>query len=122
GFAGYRIERTTRKILNAGANLNERGQVTGLPPGIDPATARLQPGDIILSIDGQILEGRPGGTVFRLLAQKAGQNVRLRIQRGGAEQELEIPVGSFEIATYRIVEGPTPTADQLKIRESWLKR
>ena len=84
--------------------------------------SRLQPGDIILSIDGQVLDGQPGGTVFRLLAQKAGQNVRLRIQRGGGEQALEIPVGSLEIVTYRIVDGPSPTADQLKIRESWLKR
>jgi len=75
-----------------------------------------------LSIDGQILDGQPGGTVFRLLAQKSGQNVRLRIQRGRGEQELAIPVGSLEIGTYRIVDGQSPTADQLKIRESWLKR
>jgi predicted metalloprotease with PDZ domain len=122
GYAGYRAERTTRKISNAGANMNERGQVTSLPPGYGLDPSRLQPGDIILSIDDQILEGQPGGTVFRLLAQKAGQNVRLRIQRGGGEQELEIPVGSVEIVTYRIVDGPSPTADQLKIRESWLKR
>jgi predicted metalloprotease with PDZ domain len=122
GYAGYRAERTTRKIPNAGANLNERGQVTGLPPGYGSEASRLQLGDIILSIDDQILDGQPGGTVFRLLAQKAGQNVRLRIQRGGGEQELEIPVGSLEIVTYRIVDGPSPTADQLNIRERWLKR
>jgi hypothetical protein len=75
-----------------------------------------------LSIDDQILDGQLGGTVLRLLAQKAGQNVRLRIQRGGEEQELEIPVGSLELVTYRLFDGPSPTADQLKIRESWLKR
>lgn len=75
-----------------------------------------------MSIDDQILDGQPGGTVLRLLAQKVGQNVRLRIQRGGEEQELEIPVGSLELVTYRLFDGPSPTADQLKIRESWLKR
>ena len=122
GYAGYRVQRTTRKIPNAGANMNERGQVTGLPPGYGLEPSRLQPGDIILSIDGQLLDGQPGGTVFRLFAQKAGQNVRLRIQRGGGERELEIPVASLEIVTYRIVDGPSPTPDQLKIRESWLKR
>lgn len=44
GYAGYRAERTTRKIPNAGANLNERGQVTGLPPGYGLEASRLQPG------------------------------------------------------------------------------
>jgi predicted metalloprotease with PDZ domain len=122
GYAGYRVERTTLKIPNAGANLNERGQVTGLPPGYDLEASRLQPGDIILSIDDQILDGQPGGTVFRLLAEKAGRKVRLRIQRGGAEQELEIPVGSVEIVNYRLVDSTSPTPEQLKIRESWLKR
>jgi predicted metalloprotease with PDZ domain len=122
GYAGYRVETTTLKIPNTGANLNERGQVTGLPPGYALQASRLQPGDVILSIDGQILDGQPGGTVFRLLGQKAGQNVRLRIQRSGAEQELEIPVGLVEIVSSRLADSPSPTADQLKIRESWLKR
>ncbi len=122
GYAGYRVERTTLKIPNAGANLNERGQVTGLPPGYDSDPSRLQPADIILSIDGQILDGLPGGTVFRRLAEKVGQKVRLRIRRGDVERELEIPVSSVEVVNYRIVDITSPTPEQLKIRESWLKR
>jgi predicted metalloprotease with PDZ domain len=122
GYAGYRVERTTRKITNVGANLNERGQVTGLPPGYVLEASRLQPGDIILSIDDQTLEGQPGGTVFRLLAARNGQNVRLKIRRGGADQELEIPVSSVEIVSYRIVQSISPTPEQLKIRQGWLKR
>ena len=79
-------------------------------------------GDLILSIDGQTLEGQGGGTVFRLLTEKFGQNIRLRIRRGSDERELEIAVGSVELVNYRIVDGKSPTPEQLKIRESWLKR
>jgi predicted metalloprotease with PDZ domain len=122
GYAGCRVERTTLKIPNAGANLNERGQVTGLPPGYDLDASRLQPGDIILRIDDEILDGQPGGTVFRRLAEKVGQKVRLRIRRGDAERELEIPVSPVEVVNYRIVDSTSPTPEQLKIRESWLKR
>jgi len=79
-------------------------------------------GDLIVSIDGQTLEGQGGGTVFRLLSEKFGQNVRLRIRRGSDERELEIAVGSVELVNYRIVDGKSPTPEQLKIRESWLNR
>jgi predicted metalloprotease with PDZ domain len=122
GYAGYQVERATRKLPNLGVNLNERGRVTGLPPGSDAGAARLQPGDLILSVDGQTLESLGSGAVFRLLNEKSGQNVRLRIQRGGEERELEIAVGSIELVNYRIVDSTSPTPEQLKIRESWLKR
>jgi hypothetical protein len=58
----------------------------------------------------------------RKLNEKSGQNVRLRIRRGGEEGELEITVGSVELVNYRIVDSKSPTPEQLKIRESWLKR
>jgi hypothetical protein len=35
---------------------------------------------------------------------------------------LEIPVGSVELVNYRILESNSPTPEQLKIRDSWLKR
>jgi predicted metalloprotease with PDZ domain len=119
GYAGYKLERTTRKLPNLGVNLNERGQVTGVH---DVGKTPLQAGDVVLSIDGQTLEGQGGGTVFRLLTEKFGQTVRLRIRRGSDERELDIAVGSVELVTYRIVDRPSPTPEQLKIREGWLKR
>jgi predicted metalloprotease with PDZ domain len=119
GYAGYQLERATRKLPNLGVNLNERGQVTGVH---DAGKTPLQSGDLILSIDGQTLEGQGGGTVFRLLTEKFGQNVRLRIRRGSTERELEIAVGSVELVNYRIVDSTSPTPEQFKIRESWLKR
>ena len=122
GYAGYQVERVTRKVPFLGVNLDTMGRVTGVPPGFDARTAHLQQEDFIVSVDGQTLEGQGAGTVFRLLNEKLGQNVRLRIRRGGEERELEIAVGFVELANYRMVESQSPTPEQLKIRESWLKR
>ena len=122
GYAGYAVERATRKVPFLGVNLDTMGRVTGVPPGFDARTARLQQEDFIVSVDGQTLEGQGAGTVFRLLNEKLGRNVRLRIRRGGEERELDIAVGFVELGNYRMVESQSPTAEQLKIRESWLKR
>ena len=122
GYAGYQLERATRKIPFLGVNLDTLGRVTGFPPGFDAATSRLQQDDFIVRVDGQTLEGQPAGTIFRLLNEKLGQNIRLRIRRGGEERELDMTVKFVELANYRIVESQSPTAEQLKIRESWLKR
>jgi len=122
GYAGYQLERATRKIPFLGVNLDTLGRVTGFPPGSDAATSRLQQDDFIVRVDGQTLEGQPAGTIFRLLNEKLGQNIRLRIRRGGEERELDMTVKFVELANYRIVESQSPTAEQLKIRESWLKR
>jgi predicted metalloprotease with PDZ domain len=122
GYAGYQVERTTRKVPFFGVNLDTMGRVTGAPPGFDARTGRLQQEDFILSVDGRTLEGQGAGTVFRLLNEKLGRNVRLRIRRGGEERELDIAVGFVELVNSRIVESQSPTSEQLKIRESWLQR
>jgi predicted metalloprotease with PDZ domain len=122
GYAGYHPERITRKIPFLGVNLDSLGRVTGFPPGFDAASSRLQQDDFIVSVDGQTLEGQGAGTVFRLLNERLGRNVRLRIRRGGEERELDIDVGFVELVNYRIVEIQSPTPQQLKIRDSWLKR
>jgi predicted metalloprotease with PDZ domain len=122
GYAGYQAVRTTLKFPNLGVNLNERGGVTGVPPGYDAAAAPLRPGDFITSVDGQSLEGRGSGAVFRMLGEKMGKTVRLKIRRGDDERDLDLPVATVEFLTYRLVESKPPTPEQLKIREGWLKR
>ena len=122
GYAGYRVENASRKIPFLGVNLDTLGRVTGAPPGFDARTAPLQKDDFIVSIDGQTLESQPGGTIFRLLGEKLGKNVRLRIRHGGEERDLDMDVAVVELPNYRVVEVPSPTAEQLKIRESWLQR
>ena len=75
-----------------------------------------------MAIDGQTLTPQTGAAVFRSLNEKVGQNLRLRIRRGGDERELEMKLGSREEVSYRIVDGRSPMPEQLKIRDSWLKR
>src|SRR5262245_6177524 len=70
GYAGYAVERTTRKVPFLGVNLDTLGRVTGVPPGFDAGTAPLRQGDLLSSIDGQTLEGQGAGTVFRLLGER----------------------------------------------------
>jgi len=120
GYAGYQLERATRTIPFLGVNLDTLGRVTGFPPGSDAATSRLQQDDFIVRVDGQTLEGQPAGTIFRLLNEKLGQNIRLRIRRGGEERELDMTVRSVELLNYRIVESTSPTPEQLRVREAWL--
>jgi predicted metalloprotease with PDZ domain len=122
GYAGYRLERTTRKVPFLGVNLDTLGRVTGFPPGFDAAASPLQPGDFIVSVAGETLEGQGAGTVFRLLSERLGQNVRLRVRRGGEDRDLDMTVKFVELANYRIVESQSTTPEQLKVRESWLKR
>jgi hypothetical protein len=66
------------------------------------------------------MAGHERAAVFRSLNEKVGQKLRLRIRRDGDERDLKIKLGSREEVTYRI--GGSPTSEQLKIRESWLKR
>jgi hypothetical protein len=40
------------------------------------------------AVASQTLKRQGAGTVFRLLNEKLGQNVRLRLRRGGEEREL----------------------------------
>jgi hypothetical protein len=80
-----------------------------------------------VSVDGQTLEGQALAP-SSALNEKLGQNARLRIRRGGEELELEleleleISVGFVELVNYRIVENQSPTPEQLRVREAWLKR
>ena len=122
GYAGYQVVRATQKVPFLGVNLDTLGQVTGFPPGFDAGTSSLQPGDFIVSVDGQTLEGQPAGTVFRLLNERLDRNVKLRIRHGGEERELDMTVRFVELVNYRIVENQSPTPEQLKLRENWLKR
>jgi hypothetical protein len=43
------------------------------------------------------------------------------IRRGDAEKAIESKVGVLELANYRLVEIPSPTPEQLRVRQGWLK-
>jgi predicted metalloprotease with PDZ domain len=55
------------------------------------------------------------------LEQRIGNGVKLAIKRNGKDQSIDMNVGSRSEASYKIVEVPNPTPEQLKVREAWLK-
>jgi len=122
GYASYKVERATRRVFDLGWSFAQNGSIGRVHSGSSAGAAGLSVGDSVLSIDGQILDGQSFVAVFRSLNEKVGQNLKLRIRRGAEERELEMLLGSREEVTYRIVDGGSPTSEQLKIRESGLKR
>jgi predicted metalloprotease with PDZ domain len=122
GYAGYLVERGRRRSFDLGVSFDQSGSISRVHPGSAAGAAGLSVGDVLVGIDGQTLDRQTGAAVFRSLNEKVGQNLRLRIRRGDDERELEMKLGSREEVTYRIVDGGSPTPEQSKIRESWLKR
>ncbi|HXG94464.1 MAG TPA: PDZ domain-containing protein, partial [Blastocatellia bacterium] len=83
--------------------------------------AGFRAGDIVLTIDG--LEARRNNrAILDRLAQKIGQSVKAEIMRDGQKQTLEWKVAADEQTAYKVIELPSPNAEQVKTRERWLKR
>jgi len=95
GFAGYKLE---TKI--------EQAPVFG---------AGLERGDVIVKIDGRAVETVPFNTL-------AGKAINATVRRDGREVDVPIILGTREVQRYQLTSVAQPSAQQLKIREGWLKR
>jgi len=62
-----------------------------------PADGRLEPGDIVVALDGKPLAGFV--QLEEVLDARVGQRVSLAIERGGEPLTLEIPVGDLHAVT-----------------------
>lgn len=123
GYAGYKVEAASRKTPVIGIEEEETPEgvkITRVNPNGPAAKAGLRPGDILVSIDGLDLQ-KDSQAVEERLQQRIDGSVKLQIKRGSNEQTLDLQVGSRSDPSYKIVELPNPTANQLKIREAWLK-
>lgn len=116
-YAGFHVEKRSQKVPVFGLDgrfANGGLRVQRIEPGSVAADAGLQVGDVIQKINGQELFRAP-------LNDFIGKTVKLSIKREGQDKELEMKVGSREEPSYTLVEIQTPTPEQLKIREGWLK-
>lgn len=118
GYAGYAVEKKKGANPVFGFNVRNRNGgfvVNGVETGGAADKAGLEKGDLITKINGDSPQNAPFGTL-------AGKTIKLTVNRGGEEMEIPMTVGSEEVTNYELVEMPQASAQQIKIREGWLKR
>ncbi|HKS43237.1 MAG TPA: PDZ domain-containing protein [Blastocatellia bacterium] len=124
GYAGYEAEKSARQQAELGvdATITADGnvQVTRVHPDSSAATSGIEAGDVLMSFDDvEVRRGFQG--VFELLAKKMGQTVKVNLTRKGESKMIEMKVEGEEQAGYKISEMPNANAEQMKVRERWLK-
>ncbi len=121
GFAGLRQSMETVKRASAGftaaRSFDGPAFVESVEPGSHAAEAGLEPGDVLLEMNGRRFGPHPQDQLTRL---KPGQKVRLRIRCGRRRFRVEFPVGTSYQAVYRVEEIEPATPQQRRVREGWL--
>lgn len=123
GYAGYKVDTGSQRTPVLGIEYEEIPEgvkILRVNPNSPAAKAGLRLGDILVSIDGLNMQ-KDAEAIDERLQQSLDRIVKLNIKRDRIEQTLNLQVGSSSQVSYKIVDMPNPTANQLKIREAWLK-
>ncbi len=118
GYAGMTVKKEPKVGAEIGFQARYRNgglMVTSVEPGSPASAAKLKNGDVILKIDGK----EPREVSFNELA---GKTIGITVERGGAETEISMKVGTRNYNSYSLVPMDQPTAKQKTIRDGWLKR
>ena len=83
--------------------------VSSVEKGSPAAKAGLEPGDVILGIDGKTLASA-GDLPAAVALKKPGEAARLQVWRQGATRDIEVRVGSF--GDEKVAKLDTPSADK----------
>ena len=122
GYAGLNLTSNTSSLPVPGfsASRNPHGllEVESVAAGSDAERAGLQQGDVLTMADGDPL---PASANLPLPNWRPGQTVELQVVRGGKARELKFQIGVSEEISIQIAEIPTASADQLQVRNGWLK-
>ncbi len=122
GYAGLHLLTHTLELPDPGfyAARNDSGllQVDSVDSETDAQRAGLQPGDVLLMADGNLLSAGPN---LALPLWQPGQLVELQVTREGATRTLKFRVGVNRQVSMQIQEDPNAGADQLRVREGWLE-
>jgi serine protease Do len=95
GWIGARIQPVSEEIAEAVGLDKGRGAMIGaIDPASPAAQAKLQPGDVILSFDGKLIDR--SRQLPRLVADAAPDAVvKLSVWRDGKEQDVELKVAAL---------------------------
>jgi serine protease Do len=111
GFIGLRIQQVTPDIQTVLGLPSRTGGIvlTVLPDG-PAAHAGIQPGDVVMALDG--VEPRDVRALLRALGKSPpGSTVSLRIWRDGAAREVPVAVAAWTLEAYDPA-GPQPHPDR----------
>jgi predicted metalloprotease with PDZ domain len=120
---GLRLLEGKSTVADAGfvASRNFDGPMTvaSVTAGGEAERAGLQPGNVVLEINGKAA-GQESAQEISLLAPGDTITVKIRARRGG-ERELKWKVGSREEISYDLKDAENVTSEQRARRAAWLK-
>jgi predicted metalloprotease with PDZ domain len=117
GYAGYTLAKKPEVAPDFGFSIRPRNGgfgINGITPNSPAAAANLKVGDVIMKANGTPVFEAPFNTF-------AGKEIKLTVVRGAEELEIPMKVGSREFLSYNLAEVSSPTPQQIKIRDGWLK-
>jgi predicted metalloprotease with PDZ domain len=121
GYAGLHLVTHVAELPVQGfsASRNAAGllQVDSVDTGSDAQRAGLQPGDVLMMADGNLLPAGPNPT---LPLWRPGQAVELQIAREGQTRVLKFRIGVNQQVSMQIEEDPQAGPGQVRLREGWL--
>jgi predicted metalloprotease with PDZ domain len=123
GYAGYQAQASSRTSPTIGVGLDRSSEgvrITRIVPSGQAAKAGLRTGDVVVTADGADVRRDPQALLAKL-SERIGGSIKLSIKRGAQELASDVEVGTRIESSYKLVELPNPTPDQIKIREAWLK-
>ena len=122
GYAGLNLTSHTSGLpvpgFSASRNAGGLLEVDSVDTGSDAERAGLQQGDVLLMADGNPL---PVGADLAIPTWRPGHTVELQIVRGGDARNIKFRIGINEEISLQIEEDSMASADQLHVRNGWLK-
>jgi predicted metalloprotease with PDZ domain len=122
GYAGLNLKQTDKDLavpgFTASRNAAAQMEVDSVDDGSGAARAGLHEGDILLAVNGEPI---PQNGSDPWPKWRPGKSVELQIQRSNETQKLKFLVGVNQEVTFQIEQDTHPSADQMQVRNGWLK-
>jgi len=121
GLTAVQVADTTDPAATLGWRLRKQGDdvtVSNVLPGAPALAAGIMRDDVVVSIDGEAIEGVMLDPI--LDRHEPGDSVSVVVRRRGVEIENRVELAGGGNLEWRIQLDPTPSDRQLRLRERWL--